>query len=37
MIERPKNKNRLEHILHALDVIDFLKEGKSYQELSRMT
>lgn len=32
MRERPKDKNRLEHILHALEVIDFLKNGKSYQE-----
>lgn len=32
MRERPKDKNRLEHILHSLDVIDFLKKGKSYQE-----
>ena len=32
MRERPKDKNRLEHILHALKVIDYLKEGKSYQE-----
>ena len=32
MRERPKDKNRLEHILHALDVIDLLKKGKTYHE-----
>lgn len=32
MRERPKDKNRLEHINHALDVIDILKSGKTYQE-----
>ena len=32
MRERPKDKNRLEHILHALNVIDYLKYGKSRQE-----
>ena len=32
MRERPKDKNRLEHILHSLGVIDFLKKGKSYHE-----
>lgn len=35
MRERPKDKNRLEHILHALDIIDFLKEGKSYTECEK--
>lgn len=32
MRERPKDKNRLEHMHHALDVIDILKNGKTYQE-----
>lgn len=35
MRERPKDKNRLEHMLHALDVIEFLKNGKSYQECEK--
>ena len=35
MREPPKDKNRLEHILHALDVIDILKEGKTYQECEK--
>ena len=35
MRERPKDKNRLEHMRHALDVIDFLKSGKYYQECEK--
>lgn len=32
MRERPKDKARLEHIIHALDIIDHLKRGKTYPE-----
>lgn len=35
MRERPKDKNRLEHILHALSVITYLKKGKSYEECEK--
>ena len=32
MRERLKDKTRLEHIIHALDIIDLLKKDKTYEE-----
>ena len=32
MRERLKDKTRLEHIIHALDIIDLLRKDKTYEE-----